>query len=138
MRLDYVKSASIGHTLGQFRAIEVEMEYLPDCSKNEYKLRNGAIKRQVREWMECLTFMVRSLKNSQGVEFTVPLTVRIDGMFLDRNRMPDLHNFMIVTCDAIEEALGINDRDYKTETGYPEVGDEAKIIITIRSEVKDD
>lgn len=136
MRIEYAKNASVGWTAGNLRAIEVEMEYLPDCSKNSYKLRNGAIKKQVTDWMECLTFMVRALKNSQGVEFKPPVTVRIDGIFKDMRSMPDLHNFLIVTCDAIEEALGINDREYKTETGHPEVGDDPMLIITIGSEVK--
>ena len=138
MRLDYVKGASTGYTLGKFRAIEVEMEYLPDCSKNSYKLRDGTIKRQVQAWMGCLTFMVRSLKNSQGIEFRPPITVRIDGIFKDKRSMPDLHNMIIVVADSIEDALGINDREYLTETGHPEVGDEAKLIITIESGVKNE
>jgi len=133
MRLDYVKSASVGITAGKLRAVEVEMEYLPDCSKNAYKLRNGAVKKQVREWMDCLSFMVRSLVNGTGLEMKTPVKVRIDGIFKDKRSTPDIHNLLIVTCDSIQEALGINDQEYKTETGYPELGLDPMLIITIES-----
>jgi len=134
----YDKAASVGIRGGMLKAVRLEMDYLPDCSKNSYKLRNGTIKRQVREWMEQFSFMLRSLVNSQGISFSLPLKVKVDGVFEDRRSMPDLHNLVITIADSIEDALGINDRYYEIETGQPEVGGYARIIVTISSEVKDE
>jgi len=135
VRLEYVKNYSIGIS-GQRNSIMVEMEYLPECSKNRYKLRNGVIKKQVRDWMGCLSFIVRALVNSADLKFSPPVTVRIDGVFKDKRSMPDLHNLLIVVCDAVEDALGINDQLYETETGQPEVGEDVKVVVTVSSEVK--
>lgn len=132
MRLDYIKNASIASAGNKAPGLMIEMEYLPECSKNSYKLRDGTIKRQVREWMGCLTFIVRALTNSANLEFKLPVTVRIDGVFENRVKMPDLHNMIIVVADSIEEALGINDQQFKIETGIPQVGDDVKLVITIR------
>ena len=114
----------------------VEMEYLPECSKNRYKLRNGVIKKQVRDWMECLAWIIRALVNGADLKFSPPVKVRIDGVFKDKRSMPDLHNWIIIVCDAVEDALGINDQLYETETGQPQVGDDVKIIVTVSSEVR--
>lgn len=137
MRLEYVKNASIGKNQTGCN-IMVEMEYLPECSKNSYKLRNGVIKRQVQDWMECLSWMITALRNSGGLKFTVPVKVKIDGVFKDKRSTPDLHNLTIPICDAVEDALGINDRLYNVETGQPQVGEDVKVIVTISSEVRDE
>lgn len=134
MRLDYVKNASIVSVGDNAPSIMIEMEYLPECSKNRYKLRDGTIKRQVREWMDCLAFMVRALKNSANLDFKPPVTVRIDGVFKDRRSMPDCQNFVDIVSDSVEEALGINDQLFKVETGLPQVGEDVKLVITIRGE----
>lgn len=131
MRLDYVKNGIISNG-----SIIVEMEYLPECSKNDYKLRDGTIKRQVQDWMECLTFMINALRNSGNLKFTIPIKVRIDGQFKDKRSMPDLHNLLIVVCDAIEDALKINDKLYITETGTPEVGEDIKVVVTVSCKSK--
>lgn len=131
MRLDYVRNSSIGSAGDKAPRIVMEMEYLPDCSKNSYKLRDGTIKRQVREWMEQMAFMIRALKNSASLEFKPPVTVKIDGVFKDKRSMPDCQNFVEIISDSIEDALGINDQLFKIETGLPQVGDDVKLIIEI-------
>ena len=129
----YDKCASAGISGGMLKAVRLEMAYLPNLSKNSYKTRGGIIKSDVQRWMEQFSFMLRAMVNSQGVSFALPLKVKVDGVFEDRRSMPDLHNLLIVICDAVEDALGINDQFYKTETGQPEVGGYAKIIVEISS-----
>ena len=143
MRLEYVqdikvvdKCGAIGTSQGMLKTVRIEMEYLPECSKNSYKLRDGTVKRQVRDWMDQFSFMLKALVNSQGLSFALPLKVRIDGVFADRRSTPDLHNLGPVIMDSVEDALGINDRYYNLETGQPEVGGSPRIIVTISSEVK--
>ena len=136
MRLEYVKNYSIG-IAGQRNSVMVEMEYLPECSKNRYKLRNGVIKKQVRDWMECLSWIIRALVKGSDLKFSPPVKVRIDGVFKDKRSMPDLHNFGIVIMDSMEDALGIDDRLFNLETGQPEVGADVKMIVTVSSEGKE-
>lgn len=142
MRLEHVQdgkvldqAASIGINGGVLKAVRLEMDYLPNLSKNRYKMPNGVVKSDVVRWMEQFSFMLRALVNSQNLSFKLPVKVKVDGVFADRNRTPDLHNLLIVICDAVEDALGINDQFYKTETGQPEVGGHPRIIVTVSSEV---
>ena len=112
----------------------VEMEYLPNLSKNRYKLPNGVIKRQVREWMEQLAWMIHALVVSQNTEFKPPVKVKIDGEFTGGGRMPDIQNFTDIISDSIEQGLGINDNQFEIETGLAKRSLDAKLIINIRSE----
>ena len=132
MRLEYVKNYSIGINQSG-NSVMVEMEYLPECSKNRYKLRNGVIKKQVRDWMDSLSWIIRALVNSADLKFSPPVKVRIDGVFKDKRATPDLHNLIIPIADAIEDAIEIDDRLYETETGLPQVGEDVKVIVTVSS-----
>ena len=142
MRFEHVQdvavlSAAAGVSGGELRSVRLEMEYLSNLSKNSYKTREGFVKSDVKKWMEQFSFMLRAMVNSQDISFSLPLVVKVEGVFADRRSMPDLHNLLIVICDAIEDALGINDQFYKTETGQPQVGTRPRIIVTVSSEVKD-
>jgi len=142
MRFEYVQeakvvnTASMGISGGMLRSVRIEMEYLPTLSKNRYKTREGIVRSEVVRWMEQFSFMLKSLVNSEGLSFSLPLKVKIDGVFADRRSTPDLHNITIPIMDSIENALGINDRFYNVETGQPEVGGSPRIIVTISSEGK--
>ena len=133
---EVVQLAAIGASGGMLRAVRIEMDYLPTLSKNSYKTREGIVRSEVVRWMEQFSFMLRSLVNSQGLSFPLPVKVKVDGVFENRRSTPDLHNLLIVVCDAVEDALGINDQYYNTETGQPEVGGGPRIIVTISSEGK--
>lgn len=141
MRLEYVQSADvitagIGVSGGVLKAVKLEMDYLPTLSKNRYKTMEGIVRSDVRRWMDQFSFMLRAMVNSQDLHFSLPLKVKIDGVFENRRSTPDLHNLTIPIADSIEDALGINDRFYNIETGQPEVGGYARIIVTVSSEVK--
>jgi len=113
--------------------VTVEMDYLPECSKNSYKLRNGVIKSAARNWMDDLAWMVKQWSNSCGIELEPPVTIRIGGIFKDKRNCPDTHNFIIIIADAIQEGLGINDRNFKIECDIPEINPlkTPRIIVTV-------
>jgi len=64
------------------------------------------------------------------------VSIKLDAVFRDK-RHPDLDNLLKVTCDAVKEGLGIDDKYFTHETGAPIIGGEPKLIITIRG-VKDE
>lgn len=133
MNLDLVKDTSIGHSEDGFQIV-IEMEYLPNLSKNRYKTRNGFIKRDVKEWREQLAWTIHGLITSQNMEFKPPIKVKIDGEFSGGGRMPDIQNFVDIIADSIEDGLGINDNQFRIETGLAKRSLDAKLIIDIRSE----
>jgi hypothetical protein len=58
-----------------------------------------------------------------------------DGFFKD-NRVADVHNFLKVICDSVEDCTLVNDKLYATECGTPEIGD-PRLIITVTVEKED-
>ena len=133
LTLEYVRNSGIRIKGEGSPAITVEMEYLPECSKNSYKLRNGVIKKQVRDWMEQLAWMVKVLMNSARLTFKLPVKIMLAGEFKDNRSCPDLHNMILVICDAVANGLGMDDRYFEVEVGVSKVvkGCEPKLIITI-------
>lgn len=101
--------------------VVVEMEYLPNCSKNRYRTKEGIIKSDVRRWMNDLAWMVMSWSRSCGIELKPPLNVRIGGIFKDERSCPDVHNFVPVIADALQEGMEINDRHFRVECTIPEI-----------------
>ena len=133
LRLENVMGCSTGSGKGQPNSIQVVMVYVPSCSKNAYKFRDGRIKPEVRQWMNDLAWMISAWSKSCKFEWKPPLKVLISGTFKDGRACPDVHNFVTVIADAIEEGLGINDRDYAIETELPNIDPtvEPRIAITI-------
>jgi len=113
--------------------ITVEMEYLPNCSKNSYRTREGIIKSDVRRWMDDLAWMVMSWSRSCGIELKPPLKIKISGIFKDERSCPDVHNFVAVIADAVQQGLEINDRHFKIECDTPEINPLKipRLIITV-------
>ena len=83
--------------------------------------------------MDDLGFIVKVALGNQRLEYRPPVSIKLDGMFKNWNAMPDLHNLVIPVCDAVESALGINDQQYKVETGLPQLGP-PRLIIAIKGE----
>jgi len=128
LRLDNVKYFECENGV-----ITVNMAYLGKIlSVNHWKVNKYYTHPRTKQWMADLTFIIRSLTNKNGIIFKPPVTVTIDGVFKDKRSMPDLHNFKCIP-DAIQEAIGINDRDFKVETGQPGIG-EPEIKITVSNE----
>jgi Holliday junction resolvase RusA-like endonuclease len=117
--------------------IVVEMEYLPELSSNRRLTRNRftgqtVLRDSVKRWMEQLAWMVRVYQNSTGIVFKIPLRIKIDGEFRTK-KVPDVHNLIKPIADAIENALGINDKYYSVECGVSKTirGCQSKLIVTI-------
>ena len=128
MRLENVLGWGYSPTTNK---LAVEMKYLGGVlSVNRYKW--GVFTRpEVRQWMDELAFIIRAMVNSQGLKFDVPLKVQVDGIFKDKRATPDISNCVKVIADSVEDGVGINDRDFVVTTGEPQIGEEAKLIITI-------
>ena len=113
------------------KSIVVKMDY-PGAviSVNHYK--NGYhTKPEAKAWMDSLGWQI---KGSHIEEWRLPLKVRCDGRFRDKNNQPDLSNLSKVVLDAIEETTGVNDRDMRWEDGDVSYGEPALwVTITERA-----
>jgi len=92
----------------------IEMPYNKNLSSNSYKIvgrggrRTNCTKPDVKLWMELLADKIREEEDFY-LFYGLPVKVKVDGYFLD-NRRPDIHNLHKVIADAVEPALGINDK----------------------------
>jgi Holliday junction resolvase RusA-like endonuclease len=126
LRLDMVRDIQVSP--GQ---IVVTLDYPGSClSVNHYKIQGRFTRPETKYWMEQLSMAIKLSMNSH--KWQSPLTVRIDGLFKDRRSTPDMHNLMKCIADAVQQATGINDKDYKTETGVAGRSNEPKLIITVK------
>ena len=129
MRLEFVKDFRVSWE--PVPTITVEMEYLGGIlSVNRFKYQGRYTRPETKKWMEQLAFIIKMTCNCAEVRFKPPVKVRIDGVFRDRRSTPDLHNLTKPILDSIEEAIGINDKDFITETGVTQIGD-PHLVITI-------
>lgn len=129
-------SKPVGQTLpteGTKRHTIIKMPYPGSViTENHYLGRNGKnsyVKPEVREWKNDLIALV----NNCGIkDWKLPLKIRVEGTFKNLRECPDLHNLKCLY-DGIQEATGLNDKNYYTET-IPGVIDKSKspfILITI-------
>jgi len=113
--------------LKQPLSMTITMPYIKDLSVNSYKImgRGGrhttATKPHVTEWMNELADKIREHELFNEF-FGTPATIYVKGFFVD-DRAPDIHNLAKVICDAIEPAIGVNDKNIRFkdegyETGY--------------------
>ena len=109
--------------------IKVALPYIGDClSVNHYKYRGRYTKRETREWMEQLGWLIKA----QHIEdWKLPLHITCDGVFRDKRSQPDLSNLSKVILDAIEEVTNINDREMRWHDGEVNYG-EPMLMITIK------
>lgn len=119
----------------QKREITISMPY-PGAviSVNHYRGRRKDgqeyVRPEARAWMEQLGWLIKT----QHIEgWQLPLHVTCSGRFQRHNRAPDLSNLSKCTLDAIEEATGLNDRDFRWHDGQRiiDAGSEPELRITI-------
>jgi len=118
---------------GDKRHVSIKMLY-PGCVITEDNCygRNGKhtfMKPEAREWQNDLIMLV---KNCGVKDWRLPLKVTMTGTFKSQRESCDIQNLKIVY-DGIEQATGLNDRQYNTET-IPGVIDKTVqpfILITI-------
>jgi Holliday junction resolvase RusA-like endonuclease len=77
-------------------------------SENAYKYRTKMTKPIVRLWMRELEQKVRALNIPQVESYEI----HVFGKFLDERR-PDISNLFKIISDAIEDALSINDKNFR-------------------------
>ena len=98
-------------------------------SVNHYKFRGRFTKPEAKAWMDELGWKI---KQYHIEDWKQPIRVTIAGVFKNLRSTPDLHNLLKITCDAIEETTGINDRYMETATKEPLIGaEEPELYITI-------
>lgn len=99
------------------QVITIKMPYIPGLSVNHYKFSGGKYTRpEVKQWKDCL----RGEVEWNSPEMSAPKII-VSAEFQNKRSTPDLHNLLKVICDAIAPALGVNDRDIRTETDIPRV-----------------
>jgi len=116
--------------------IQISIPYPGDViSVNHYRgrRRDGGeyVKAEAQAWMDALGWMI---KQHHIEDWRLPLDVNCDGVFRDLNNCPDLSNLSKCTLDAIEEVIGINDRNMRWHDGTPTI-DKARppeLTITIQ------
>lgn len=116
--------------------MRVTMPYIGKAlSVNYYKVmgkggrRTNKTRPEVEIWMQQLADAVKELAPPEM--FGHPVIVSLWGEFRDE-RCPDLHNLHKVIADALESALGINDRYVKFEdAGYVAGVGNPKLVMDI-------
>ena len=105
--------------------IEIRMEYIgSQLSVNHYLGKSGNrfyVKRDTQRWMDELAWMLKAMAKSKQIEFKPPVKIFIRGIFKDARAQPDLDNLLKVTCDAVSDGLGIDDKHFIHETGSSEL-----------------
>ena len=98
------------------RHVVVTMPY-PGCIITENhcygrKGKHSYMKQEAQDWQES---MIKAVIACGITDWKLPLKVKIEGVFKNERERPDLHNFKCLY-DGIQKAIGINDKDFHTET----------------------
>ena len=127
---EYLNCGVTPGNLEKSRTIQIGMGY-PGCviSINHSKYRGGIYtKPEARTFRDTLAWLVKS----QHIEgWKLPLTVRCDGVFKNKQNQPDLSNLCTIILNGIEDGSKINDRDMRWQDGDVSYGERAELIITI-------
>jgi len=132
LRLEEVLSCSSGTGNDGKAALSIAMHYNPNCSKNAYKSRDGYTRADVLRWMDALAWMAAAQSKSAGIIWRPPLKLTVGGTFKDGRACPDVHNFVIVVADSIQQGLGINDQQYIIETELPVIDPSQEPQISVK------
>jgi len=120
--------------------VDLPMPYIGKrLSVNHYMGKNkyGAmfIYPEVVQWMQALT--ARANYHLRNSKVKLPPTIHLSGIFKDKRSMIDLSNGHKIISDALEQSLGINDREFRfVDEGY--TIDKSKLpMLIIGIEVED-
>ncbi len=80
--------------------------------------RNGMTK-LAAQWRRDLVESVRNQHLYDHVESVASVEVTVSGTFLGARYVPDMQNMLEIVSDAVEEATGVNDREFTTRTEPP-------------------
>jgi Holliday junction resolvase RusA-like endonuclease len=109
------------------------MPYIGNClSVNHYKFNGGKYTRpEVKEWMNDLCTLIANCKIT---DWKQPLKVTISCTFKNERSMCDSHNLIKIIADCVQEATGLNDKFYATETTKPVIDKTKDPFILIKIE----
>lgn len=94
--------------------MKIRIPYRKGLSENSYKIgKTKVTKKHVKIWMSELVDCIRQDPDFDSF-FGNPVKIKLYGYFTD-NRCPDLSNLHKVIGDAVEDALGMNDRYFRFE-----------------------
>ena len=121
------------------REVTVQIPYPGSViSVNHYlgRRKNGGhfVQKSARQWKDLLGWAIKSYHIE---DWQLPIKVTVNGVFKDLRSCPDPHNLVKVIADSIEEVTGLNDRDFKTETGEPLIDPTVEPYLLIKIEVED-
>ena len=107
-------------------------------SVNHYKgrRRDGGTytKREAQAFMDELGWAIKSLHLE---DWRLPLEITCNGYFRHWGVAPDLSNLSKVICDAIQEASGVNDKDFRWRDGERLAGyKDPYLLIIIKERVE--
>jgi len=101
----------------------VQMPYIGgDLTDNNHKIigkggrKTHKTKRVVEIWMVQLKDEIRTHPEYMDLVF-LPVTVTVNGYFIDKVHSPDIHNLSKVTMDTVKVAIGMDDKYCKFITG---------------------
>lgn len=104
-------------------------------SVNHYRYpRSPHLLPEAKKWQGDLTLMVRAETNRVGAQFESPVHIRLTGRYRNKRLSCDYDNLHKVIGDAIEAAIGINDKEFRWQNAEPEYGvQQPEIVIEIWS-----
>jgi hypothetical protein len=107
---------------------DVPMDYPgPEISKNRLWHggdRRAGMNRIAAEWKDRLTDSVHYLMKDRELTAAqlAAVHVEVSGHFWNKRHSIDLQNVMEIACDAVQDGLGVNDRNFSTSTRRAEYG----------------
>lgn len=107
---------------------DIGMDYPgPEISKNRLWHggdRRAGMNRTARRWKQTLADSVTMYMNSHSLQSkdVAEVHVEVGGRFWDKRNSVDLQNVLEIACDAVQDGLGVNDRNFSTSTRRAEYG----------------
>lgn len=112
--------------------LKIVIPEMPEISKNDkYFGRGKIIKPEFRSAVEAIFYKVKITKNKNNVKFIDKKKVTIDFLHYRKKHNSDAHNFIEGICDAIKDAIEVDDRYYKVISDYEIDKENPRFEITI-------
>ncbi len=98
--------------------------------------RRRGMTKLAAQWRRDLVESVRNQLLYDRVESVVSVELTVSGTFLGTRYVPDMQNLLEIVSDAVEEATGVNDREFTTRTEPPRYSRDQhpEIVVGLRLE----
>lgn len=120
------------------KAVSFEFPYIGKrCSVNHAYIRGRILHPNAKAWRDALAICAHIQLVTH--KLCAPLTIKLFGRFKDKRSCPDLANLHKLIGDAIQDATGIDDRDFLFEDEGYELGiADSQVRITIEWMAKEE